>query len=196
MVPRSGGNRIVVVILCCYCLKAFAGGSDYPLLPADKYDLNTPRNIDPLQILMVLNSQQCRLADLLSFYRSKLGIKSTTTLHLVAMKMPDAQIQGFTRKLEEPDHYLVALSYGLDPGELRVTLAHELVHVLQIEEKRIDATEFHRDYLMRSFEDEAFRTSLPLAAEFYTRHDCQRHGENKSDQYKNMSLTVNDQFFP
>lgn len=69
--------------------------------------------------------------------------------------MDKPEIKGFTKPLG-PKKYLIALAEGLEPSEIRVTMAHELVHVRQLEEGSIKNSEFKRHYLDRSFEDEAF----------------------------------------
>ena len=67
----------------------------------------------------------------------------------------------------------MVLAKGLEPSELRVTIAHELVHVRQLVQDSIDLNELNKHYLERNFEDEAFRLSMPLAAKFYQTLNCQ-----------------------
>ncbi|MGI9278659.1 MAG: hypothetical protein ACR2PX_03395 [Endozoicomonas sp.] len=117
-----------------------------------------------------LNNFGCDFLDMQAFYMEELGISGVTILHLTK-RMDKPGLKGFAKKLG-PKKYLIALAEGLEPSEIRVTMAHELVHVRQLEEGSIKKKEFEKHYLDRSFEDEAFRLSLPLAARFYTTHSC------------------------
>ena len=100
----------------------------------------------------------------------ELGIEGVEVQYLVR-RMENPGLMGFAKKLGAK-RYLIALTEGLEPSEKRITLAHELVHVRQLEQGSIDRSEFEKHYLDRSFEDEAFRLSLPMAAKFYTEHKC------------------------
>ncbi|WP_448215626.1 hypothetical protein [Endozoicomonas sp. 2B-B] len=126
-----------------------------------------------------LNSFGCDFLAMQAFYMEELGVSGVTIVHLT-QKMDKPEIKGFTKPLG-PKKYLIALAEGLEPSEIRVTMAHELVHVRQLEEGSIENSEFKKHYLDRSFEDEAFRLSLPLAAQFYTSHSC--NDENQAKQH-------------
>ncbi|WP_257288546.1 MULTISPECIES: hypothetical protein [unclassified Endozoicomonas] len=117
-----------------------------------------------------LNKFGCDFLDMQTFYMEELGVSDVIIIHLT-QKMDTPEIKGFTQQLG-PKKYLIALAEGLEPSEIRVTMAHELVHVRQLEEGSIENKEFEKHYLDRSFEDEAFRLSLPMAARFYTSHSC------------------------
>ena len=124
-----------------------------------------------------LNPHGCRFEDMEAFYRQKLGIE-TVHIDYVYQRVKDSKIQGFAQQTGK-GRYRITLADWLEDSELRVTLAHELVHVRQIENGQIDRSEFEKHYLDRSFEDEAFRLSLPLAAEFYTQHKCIKPKQGK-----------------
>ncbi|WP_062265159.1 hypothetical protein [Endozoicomonas arenosclerae] len=117
-----------------------------------------------------LNHFGCDFMDMQSFYMDELGITGVSIQYLTK-RMDRPGLKGYARKLGARK-YLIALAEGLEPSEIRVTMAHELVHVRQLEEGSIEKKEFEKHYLDRSFEDEAFRLSLPLAARFYTEHQC------------------------
>ncbi|KEQ14073.1 hypothetical protein [Endozoicomonas numazuensis] len=117
-----------------------------------------------------LNNFGCDFLDMQAFYMEELGISGVTILHLTK-RMDKPGLKGFAKKIG-PKKYLIALAEGLEPSEIRVTMAHELVHVRQLEEGSIEKKEFEKHYLDRSFEDEAFRLSMPLAARFFTSHTC------------------------
>ena len=106
------------------------------------------------------------------FYVDKLGIKGVMVKH-VQKNMEDPRVKGYTRRLTD-GVYLIAMAENLEPSEIRITLAHELVHVRQLENGQIQKKEFKKHYQERSFEDEAFRLSLPLAGYFYTQMDCSK----------------------
>ena len=116
------------------------------------------------------------------FYLDELGIKNAS-IKLVEKKIDDPKIKGYTQQ-QKNGAYLIVMSKHLEPSEVRVTLAHELVHVRQLEKGQIKREEFSKHYLERSFEDEAFRLSLPLAVKFYTTMDC-----SKSKKQQNPSFT-------
>lgn len=103
----------------------------------------------------------------------ELGISDRVQIKHIRRRMPEPNMQGYTKPLGG-SRYLVALADTLEPSELRVTLAHELVHVRQLEQGQIKKAEFKKHYMERSFEDEAFRLSIPLAIRFYTGHQCQK----------------------
>ena len=103
----------------------------------------------------------------------ELGIDEDVFIKHVRKRMPDPRTRGFTKPLRGKKRYLIAMASGLEPSEIRITLAHELVHVRQLENGEIHKKEFKKAYMERSFEDEAFRLSMPLAIKFYTQHDCQ-----------------------
>ncbi|WP_263081829.1 hypothetical protein [Endozoicomonas sp. Mp262] len=119
-----------------------------------------------------LNPKGCTMAEMVQFYLSELGIKNAQ-LRFVRQRMPHPHTHGYTQP-QSNTHYLIALAQSLEPSEIRITVAHELVHVRQIEQGQIKKSEFKKDYLERDFEDEAFRLSLPLAAKFYQVLDCQK----------------------
>ena len=112
---------------------------------------------------------------------SELGIDEGTSIKHIRQRMPDPRTQGFTKPLAK-GRYLIAMAEALEPSEIRITLAHELVHVRQLENGEIKQEEFKKYYLDRNFEDEAFRLSLPLAAKFYTEHNCKAEIQKSPDQ--------------
>ena len=116
-----------------------------------------------------LNPTGCTLLDMVAFYKRELNIPHAPVT-LVRQRMRNPNIHGLTKPIN--NRYLITLAKGLEPSELRIIIAHELVHVRQFIEGSIAKTEFIKDYLERSFEDEAFRLSLPLAAKFYQMLDC------------------------
>lgn len=118
-----------------------------------------------------LNPMGCTFDDMQQFYVSELGIGNNVIINHVRQRMPDPRTKGFTKPLANGE-YLIAMAKALEPSEIRITLAHELVHVRQLERGEIKQEEFKKYYLDRNFEDEAFRLSLPLAAKFYTQHTC------------------------
>ena len=134
------------------------------------HPLFKPSFIDPSKEQLVLNPNGCKMMDMIHFYLADLGVKGVK-ISFFRKRMPDPNMRGFT-KLQGKNHYLIALAEGLEPSELRITVAHELVHVRQFEQGLIKQNEFNKDYLERSFEDEAFRLSLPMAARFYQNMDC------------------------
>ena len=107
-----------------------------------------------------------------TFYKEKLGIK-TAHIDYRYVRVKDRRTQGYAQQTGK-NRYRITLANWLEDSELRVTLAHELVHVKQLERGEIDLSEFEKHYLDRSFEDEAFRLSIPMAAEFFTRHKCNK----------------------
>ena len=117
-----------------------------------------------------LNPEGCHFADMQRFYLDELDI-STASIKLMEKKLDDPKIKGYTKQLKDGS-YLIVMAKHLEPSEVRITLAHELVHVRQMEKGQIKREEFKKDYLERSFEDEAFRLSMPLAAKFYTTVNC------------------------
>ena len=123
-----------------------------------------------------LNPMGCTFDDMQRFYMSELGIDEGTPIKHVRQRMPDPRTRGFTKPLAK-GQYLIAMAEALEPSEIRITLAHELVHVRQLENGEIRKEEFKKDYLIRDFEDEAFRLSMPLAAKFYTQLNCQKKHE-------------------
>lgn len=124
-----------------------------------------------------LNPHGCSFDDMEAFYRKKLGIEAVH-IDYIYQRVKDNRLQGFAQQTGK-GRYRITLADWLEESELRITLAHELVHVRQIENGQIDRSEFEKHYLDRSFEDEAFRLSLPLAAEFYTKHQCIKTMQNK-----------------
>ena len=123
-----------------------------------------------------LNPMGCTFDDMQQFYMSELGIGEDTPIKHIRQRMPDPRTRGFTKPLGN-GQYLIAMAEALEPSEIRITLAHELVHVRQLEKGEIKQEEFKKYYLDRNFEDEAFRLSLPLAAKFYTQLNCQKDNE-------------------
>ena len=117
-----------------------------------------------------LNSFGCDFDDMATFYQQELGI-GPVNIKYKFRRMDNPYTNGFARKLGK-SQYLIALANGLEPSEIRVTMAHEMVHIRQMEEGSINRSEFEKHYMNRSFEDEAFRLSLPMAARFYTKHRC------------------------
>ena len=117
-----------------------------------------------------LNPYDCGFEDMTSYYQQRLGIK-TATIDYVFKKAKDHRTLGFAQQIGK-NHYRITLADWLEDSELRVTVAHELVHVRQLQRGEIDKKEFEKHYYERSFEDEAFRLSLPLAADFYTKYKC------------------------
>ncbi|WP_419833263.1 ImmA/IrrE family metallo-endopeptidase [Endozoicomonas atrinae] len=120
-----------------------------------------------------LNPSGCTFLDMQSFYLEELGIDPDVHIEYLYFRMPEPNMLGYTLPLKN-GNYRIALSNGLEPSEVRITMAHELVHVRQLENKQIKITEFQKHYMERSFEDEAFRLSIPLAIKFYTKHFCQK----------------------
>ncbi len=131
-----------------------------------------PMAIDLNKEKVALNPKGCTMADMVQFYLTELGIKGTQ-LSFIRQRMPNPHTHGYTQP-KSNNHYLIALAQGLEPSEIRITVAHELVHVRQLEHGLIKKSEFDKDYLERNFEDEAFRLSLPMAAKFYQTMDCQK----------------------
>ncbi len=129
----------------------------------------------PIQAMYndALNPSECTFLDMQNFYMKELGIDSNVSIEYVYLRMPEPNMLGYTIPLKN-GNYQIALSNGLEPSEVRITMAHELVHVRQLENKQIKITEFQKHYMERSFEDEAFRLSIPLAIKFYTKHFCQK----------------------
>ena len=119
-----------------------------------------------------LNSSGCNFLEMQNFYLEELGINHDVNIEYVRFRMPEPNMLGYTLPLKNGD-YQIALANELEPSEIRITVAHELVHVRQLENKEIKASEFKKHYMERSFEDEAFRLSIPLAIKFYTKHSCQ-----------------------
>ena len=117
-----------------------------------------------------LNPKGCHFDDMYRFYLDELGIKQTS-IEIIEKDIGVPKYKGYTRQTDKHS-YLIVLALHLEPSEIRITLAHELVHVRQLENKQIRQDEFNKHYYERSFEDEAFRLSLPLAAKFYTQMDC------------------------
>ena len=120
-----------------------------------------------------LNPSGCTFLDMQSFYLEELGIDPDVRIEYLYLRMPEPNMLGYTLPLKN-GKYRIALSNGLEPSEVRITMAHELVHVRQLENKQIKIAEFQKHYMERSFEDEAFRLSIPLAIKFYTKHFCQK----------------------
>ena len=122
-----------------------------------------------------LNPSGCTFTDLQNFYLQELGIEGVKLkYHRKRMKNP--YMRGYTRPLKNKT-FLIALADGLEPSEIRMTLAHELVHVRQLLHGQIQRSEFEKHYMNRSFEDEAFRLSTPMAIKFYTQHHCNHHSD-------------------
>ncbi|WP_299728546.1 hypothetical protein [uncultured Endozoicomonas sp.] len=117
-----------------------------------------------------MNPSGCTFNDLQNFYLKELGIEGVK-LKYKRQRMKNPYMRGFTRPLNN-GAFLIALADGLEPSEIRITMAHELVHVRQLLNDKIKRAEFEKHYMIRSFEDEAFRLSLPLAIKFYTKHTC------------------------
>ena len=117
-----------------------------------------------------LNNAGCDFNDMAAFYQKELGI-GPVEIQYIFKRMKNPNTNGYARK-KGKHKYLIALANGLEPSEIRVTMAHEMVHIRQMEEGSINKAEFEKHYMNRSFEDEAFRLSLPMAAKFYTEHRC------------------------
>ncbi|MGI9277036.1 MAG: hypothetical protein ACR2PT_19600 [Endozoicomonas sp.] len=117
-----------------------------------------------------LNNAGCGFNDMAAFYQTELGI-GPVEIQYIFKRMKNPNTNGYARK-QGKHKYLIALANGLEPSETRVTMAHEMVHIRQMEEGSINKAEFEKHYMNRSFEDEAFRLSLPMAAKFYTEHRC------------------------
>ena len=117
-----------------------------------------------------LNPFGCKFNDMEAFYRQQLGIENVH-IEYKFQRVKDHKLQGFAQQTRK-NQYRITLADWLEDSELRVTMAHELVHVRQLENGQIDRSEFEKHYLDRSFEDEAFRLSIPLAVDFYTKHKC------------------------
>ena len=126
-----------------------------------------------------LNPYGCQFKDMEAFYKKKLGIE-TARIDYQYERVKDPKIQGYAQQTGR-GRYRITLANWLEDSELRVTLAHELVHVRQLERGQIDRAEFEKHYLDRSFEDEAFRLSLPMAAEFFTQQKCIK-GDSKTSK--------------
>lgn len=120
-----------------------------------------------------LNPSGCNFLAMQNFYLKELGIDHDVSIEYVRLRMPEPNMLGYTLPLKN-GNYQIALANGLEPSEIRITVAHELVHVRQLENKQIKTSEFQKHYMERSFEDEAFRLSIPLAIKFYTKHTCQK----------------------
>lgn len=118
-----------------------------------------------------LNPTGCTFEEMEAFYMEELGIDANTPVHYLKERITDPYTLGITRPLKNGE-YLIVLESSLEPSDIRITLAHELVHVRQLIRKEIRREEFRKNYHERSFEDEAFRLSLPLAAKFYTQLNC------------------------
>ncbi len=120
-----------------------------------------------------LNPTGCTFDEMQQFYMDELGIDREVSIVLKKQRMPEPNILGLTRPLA-PNTYLIVMAKALEPSEIRITLAHELVHIRQLERGEINKKEFKKHYMNRSFEDEAFRLSLPMAIKFYTTLDCSK----------------------
>ncbi|MRI32856.1 hypothetical protein EOPP23_07640 [Endozoicomonas sp. OPT23] len=119
-----------------------------------------------------LNPFGCKYDDMTRFYKAELGIqKAKIEFEFKRMKRPETK--GYVRQTGE-HRYKVSIADGLEPSGRRVTLAHELVHVRQMEEGSIDKKELEKHYLARSFELEAFRLSQIMARKFYMELKCQK----------------------
>lgn len=117
-----------------------------------------------------LNPQGCTFRDMEQFFLEELGIGQVSIRYIQTL-IPDPATKGYIKRASH-GHYQIVLDKYLELSEIRITLAHELVHVRQLELGQINSEEFKKDYHERSFEDEAFRLSLPLAAKFYMELDC------------------------
>ena len=117
-----------------------------------------------------LNPGGCNFEEMTAYFEQRLGIKEAT-IDYVFIKVKNHRTQGYAQQTGK-NHYRITLADWLEDSELRVTVAHELVHIRQLQRGEIKQEEFEKHYLERSFEDEAFRLSLPLAADFYTKHKC------------------------
>ncbi len=135
-------------------------------------DVFKPKALDIDSQSNALNPGGCTMKQMIQFYRQALGIQGVR-LRFAQQRMPNPNMLGYMVP-KGPQHYQIVLARGLEASELRVTVAHELVHVSQFETGAINLSEFRKDYMMRSFEDEAFRLSLPLAARFFLEVSC--HG--------------------
>ena len=120
----------------------------------------------------ILNPKGCSFADMEQFFLRELDINKVSIEYNQKL-IPDPKTKGYVRQTGK-GRYLIVLDKYLEPSEIRITLAHELVHVRQLEQGQINPDEFEKHYLERSFEDEAFRLSLPLAARFYTELNCHK----------------------
>ncbi|WP_461535937.1 ImmA/IrrE family metallo-endopeptidase [Spongorhabdus nitratireducens] len=114
----------------------------------------------------------CDFETMEAFYLSRLGL-SDIKIEYRFEDLSHPYHLGQARQLA-PHKYLIILAPHLEPSELRITLAHELVHVRQFERGEIKQEEFRKDYLSRDHEDEAFRLSLPMARDFYLGHNCKK----------------------
>ncbi|MDD7804935.1 MAG: hypothetical protein PUP46_05125 [Endozoicomonas sp. (ex Botrylloides leachii)] len=116
-----------------------------------------------------LNPTGCTMQDMIKFYKAELNIPNANVTFL-KKRMKNPGIHGYAQRIGS--NYLIVLAKNLEPSELRIVMAHELVHIRQFLEGMINESEFKKDYLERSFEDEAFRLSLILAAAFYQQVNC------------------------
>ncbi|MGB1271817.1 MAG: hypothetical protein ACPG5T_07075 [Endozoicomonas sp.] len=132
-----------------------------------------------------LNPGGCSFVQMQAFYMKALGISDRVQIKHIQRRMPEPNMRGYTKPLGG-SRYLVALADSLEPSEIRVTLAHELVHVRQLEQGQIKKAEFKKHYMERSFEDEAFRLSIPLAIQFYTKHQCQKTPNRRKQKDKSL----------
>ncbi|MFK0573384.1 hypothetical protein [Endozoicomonas sp.] len=125
-----------------------------------------------------LNPSGCSFMAMQNFYMEELGIHHDVNIEYIRQIMPEPNMLGTTRPLKN-GRYQITLASGLEPSEVRITMAHEMVHVRQLENRQIIVSEFQKHYMNRSFEDEAFRLSTPLAIKFYTKHACQSRPPEK-----------------
>lgn len=117
-----------------------------------------------------LNLFKCDFNDMTAFYLEELGVEDVHIEYIIK-RVGDHRTRGFAQKIGRHS-YRITLADWLEDSEMRVTTAHELVHVRQLERGEIDRSEFEKHYHNRSFEDEAFRLSYPMAINFYTNHKC------------------------
>ncbi len=119
-----------------------------------------------------LNPSGCLFDDMTRYYLAELRISGADVSYLIK-RMTDPKTRGYTRYLGN-NQYQVALAKGLEPHEIRITVAHELVHVRQLINGDIKKEEQSKYYLDRNYEREAFSLSMTLAASFYTEHKCEK----------------------
>ncbi len=117
-----------------------------------------------------LNPSGCLFKDMNTFYKNELGIQNTT-IEFEFKRMKRPELKGYVRQIAVAK-YRISMADGLEPSARRVTLAHELVHVWQMENGSINKDELEKHYLARSFELEAFRESQVLARKFFTEFKC------------------------
>ena len=127
------------------------------------------KKIDVRSMDVLLNPNKCLFIDMLNFYLKALALEKET-IHFYSLESKEYSLLGLARAVG--NGYQVLLKETLNPVELRVTLAHELVHIKQLKEGRVKKEHFKRHYYDRPFEQEAFEKSFYLAIKFYTELHC------------------------